>query len=129
MVLIIRLVIQGCSWAEKFFDNVYLTEADGSVRGYGETGDHVRDIPRCIGCDGRVANDITLLHWYWSLCTGQEEKDICALARKIFFGNFQMASLKEYRERIKDIEGAFVSNWASTIKFCLKCYFESGFWG
>ena len=100
-------------WAEKFFDNIYLPELDGSIHGYGGTGDPAWDVPRCIDCVGQVPKDILLFHWYWSLCTGKEEKDIRDLGYKMLFGNFQATSLKNYRERSNDIEGAFISNWGS----------------
>ena len=105
--------IKSIMWAEKFFDNVYLTEPDGSIHGYGGTGDPAWDVPRCIGCVGKVPKDVLLFHWYWSLCTGKEEKDIRDLGYKMLFGNFQGVSIKDYRERSRDVEGAFISNWGS----------------
>ena len=39
--------------------------------GYGGTGDPLLDVPRVIGCVGKVPKDVTLLHWYWSLCEGK----------------------------------------------------------
>ena len=101
-------------WAEKFFDNIYLPEPDGTLHGYGGTGDPAWDVPRCIGCVGKIPKDVKLLHWYWSLCTAKEEKDIRDFGYKMIFGNFQpLGFSKDYRERSKDVEGAFVSNWGS----------------
>lgn len=105
--------IKSIMWAEKFFDNVYLTEEDGSVHGYGGTGDPLLDVPRCIGCVGKVPKDVTLFHWYWSLCSGEEEKNIRDLGYRMLFGNFRAIALSDYRERSRDVEGAFVSNWGS----------------
>jgi len=106
--------VKSIMWAEKFFDNIYLPEPDGSIHGYGGTGDPAWDVPRCIDCVGKVPKDILLFHWYWSLCTGKEEKDIRDLGYKMLFGNFQpVVFSKDYRARSNDIEGAFVSNWGS----------------
>lgn len=105
--------IKAIMWSEKFIDNVYLPDENGVMHGYGGTGDTAWDVPRCIGCAGKVPKDITLLHWYWSLCTGKRETEVCNMGYKQLYGNFNGVILKNYRERIDRVDGGFVSNWGA----------------
>ncbi len=106
--------IKTIMWSEKFIDNVYLPEDDGVMHGYGGTGDEAWDIPRLVGCAGKIPKDVILLHWYWGLCTGEREKEICDMGYNIIYGNFNGALLmKDYRERISRVKGGFVSNWGA----------------
>lgn len=105
--------VKSIMWAEKFFDNVYLPDENGILHGFGGTGDEPWDVPRCIGCVGRVPKDVTLLHWYWSLCSGDEEKNIQDMGYEMIFGNFMAASLTDYRNRATRVSGGYVSNWGS----------------
>ena len=54
-----------------------------------------------------------LLHWYWSLCSGEAERELLDMGYDMLFGNFQALSLKDYRERSHRISGGYVSNWGS----------------
>lgn len=105
--------IKSIIWAEKFFDNIYLTAYDGKVHGFGGVGDPAWDVPRCYECVGKVPKDVTLFHWYWSLCGLEEEQHLRDMGYKMLFGNFRAPSLKDYKKRSSDIDGGFVSNWGS----------------
>lgn len=105
--------IRALMWSEKFIDNVYLPEPDGTLHGYGGTGDPAWDVPRVIGCVGKVPKDVILLHWYWSLCEGAREKELCDMGYTMLYGNFSAARLDGYRSRIGRVEGGFISNWGS----------------
>ena len=105
--------IKAMMWSEKFFDNVYLMSYDGRVHGYGGTGDADWDVPRCIGCVGKVPKDIILLNWYWSLTEFSREKEIRSLGYQMIFGNFIGVALEDYRRRIEGVKGGFVSNWGA----------------
>jgi hexosaminidase len=105
--------VKALMWSEKFIDNVMLLDEDGKYHGYGGIGDPLLDVPKCIGCVGKVPKDVTLLHWYWSLCEGDREKELQDMGYPMFFGNFQGTSLKDYRARIGGVAGGFISNWGS----------------
>ena len=105
--------IRTIMWSEKFIDNVYLPEPDGTIHGYGGTGDEAWGIPRMIGCVGKIPTDVILLHWYWSLCTGEREKELQEMGYPMLYGNFRSTSLKDYRDRIGGVAGGFVSNWGA----------------
>lgn len=105
--------IRTIMWSEKFIDNVYLPEPDGTIHGYGGTGDPAWDVPRLIGCVGKIPTDVILLHWYWSLCTGEREKELQDMGYSMIYGNFKSSSLENYRERIGGVSGGFVSNWGA----------------
>lgn len=105
--------IKAMMWGEKVYGNVYTVEADGTKIAEGGTGNAARDIPRLAECAGRIPKDVTLLQWYWSLCSGKDEKEIVDMGYKMIYGNFQAISLKDYRNRIKIVSGGFVSNWGS----------------
>lgn len=105
--------VKALMWSEKFIDNVYLLDEDGLYHGYGGTGDPLLDVPRVIGCVGKVPKDVTLLHWYWSLCEGSREKELQDMGYTMLYGNFQGSSLKDYRDRIGGVSGGFVSNWGA----------------
>ena len=100
-------------WAEKFFDDLYFPGPGDEVHGYGGTGDKAWDIPRLAECAGKVSKDVILLHWYWSLCSGEAERKLLDMGYRMIFGNFQALSLKDYRIRSANIPGGFVSNWGS----------------
>lgn len=100
-------------WGEKVYGNVYTIEADGTKIAEGGTGNAERGIPRLAECAGRIPKDVTLLQWYWSLCSGEDEKEIVDMGYPMIYGNFIAISLKDYRERIKIVSGGFVSNWGS----------------
>ena len=105
--------VKSMIWSEKFIDNVMLLDEDGKYHGYGGIGDPLLDVPKCIGCVGKVPKDVTLLHWYWSLCDGDREKELQDMGYPMLFGNFQGTSLKDYRARIGGVKGGFISNWGS----------------
>lgn len=105
--------IKTMMWGEKVYGNVYTIDADGSKIPEGGTGNAARDIPRLAECAGRIPKDITLIQWYWSLCTYEDEKNIIDMGYKMIYGNFQAIKLKNYRERISNVDGGFVSNWGS----------------
>lgn len=105
--------IKTIMWSEKFIDNVYLPEPDGTLHGYGGTGDEAWDVPRCIGCVGKVPKDVTLLQWYWALTDSSREKEICDMGYNMIYGNFNGVLLKNYRERMGRVKGGFVSNWGA----------------
>ena len=105
--------VNAMMWSEKFIDNVMLLDEDGQYHGYGGIGDPLLDVPKCIGCVGKVPEDITLLHWYWSLCDGDREKELQDMGYPMLYGNFQGPSLKDYRARIGGVAGGFISNWGS----------------
>lgn len=100
-------------WSEKLLDNLYFKGPGEEVHGYGGTGDEAWDIPRLAESAGRVPKDVILLHWYWSLCSGEAEQELLDMGYNMVFGNFQSLSLKNYRERSRHIPGGFVSNWGS----------------
>lgn len=100
-------------WAEKLLDNLYFPGPGDEIHGYGGTGDEVWDIPRLAECAGKVPKDVILLHWYWSLCSGDAERELLDMGYDMIFGNFQALSLKDYRARSQNIPGGFVSNWGS----------------
>lgn len=105
--------VKAMMWAEKFIDGVMLLDPDGLYHGYGGIGDPLLDVPKCIGCIGKVPTDITLMHWYWSLCEGDQEKNLQEIGYPMLFGNYRGTALKNYRERIGGVGGGFVSNWGS----------------
>ena len=105
--------IKAMMWSEKFIDNVMLLDTDGLYHGYGGIGDPLLDVPKCIGCVGKVPRDVTLLHWYWSLCGGDREKELQDMGYPMLFGNFRGTGLKEYRARIGGVQGGFISNWGA----------------
>ena len=105
--------VKAMMWCEKFIDNGMLLDEDGQYHGYGGIGDPLLDVPKCIGCVGKVPKDITLLHWYWSLCDGNREKELQDMGYPMLYGNFQGPSLKDYRARIGGVAGGFISNWGS----------------
>lgn len=100
-------------WSEKFIDNVMLLDTDGLYHGYGGIGDPLMDVPKCIGCVGKVPRDVTLLHWYWSLCNGDREKELQDMGYPMLFGNFRGTGLRDYRARIGGVQGGFISNWGA----------------
>ncbi|MBE6910893.1 MAG: beta-N-acetylhexosaminidase [Ruminococcaceae bacterium] len=100
-------------WSEKLLDNLYFPGPGDEIHGYGGTGDEVWDIPRLAECAGKVPKDVILLHWYWSLCSGDAEHELLDMGYDMIFGNFQALSLKDYRARSQNIPGGFVSNWGS----------------
>ena len=100
-------------WSEKLLDNLYFPGPGDEMHGYGGTGDEAWDIPRLAECAGKVPKDVILLHWYWSLCSGDAERELLDMGYDMVFGNFQALSLKDYRERSQNIPGGFVSNWGS----------------
>ncbi|MBQ7119766.1 MAG: family 20 glycosylhydrolase [Oscillospiraceae bacterium] len=100
-------------WAEKLLDNLYFPGPGDEVHGYGGTGDKEWDIPRLAECAGKIPKDVILLHWYWSLCSGEAEKELQDMGYQMIFGNYQALSLKDYRARSKNVPGGFVSNWGS----------------
>ena len=100
-------------WSEKLLDDLYFKGPGEEVHGYGGTGDEAWDIPRLAESAGRVPKDVILLHWYWSLCSGEAEQELLDMGYNMVFGNFQSLSLKNYRERSRHIPGGFVSNWGS----------------
>lgn len=100
-------------WAEKLFDNLWFKGPGDELHGYGGTGDAAWDIPRLAECAGEVPKDVILLHWYWSLCSGEAEKKLLDMGYNMVFGNLQALSLKDYRARSRNIPGGFVSNWGS----------------
>ena len=105
--------IKAMMWAEKFFDGVMLLDPDGLYHGYGGIGDPLLDVPKCIGCIGKVPMDITLMHWYWSLCESDQEENLQKMGYPMVFGNFNGAALKNYRGRIGGVSGGFISNWGA----------------
>ena len=100
-------------WAEKLLDNLYFPGPGDEIHGYGGTGDEVWDIPRLAECAGKVPKDVILLHWYWSLCSGDAERELLDMGYDMIFGNFQALSLIDYRARSQNFPGGFVSNWGS----------------
>lgn len=100
-------------WSEKFIDNVMLLDEDGQYHGYGGIGDPLLDVPKCIGCVGKVPKNVTLLHWYWSLCDGEREKELQDMGYPMLYGNFRGTGLKDYRARIGGVQGGFISNWGA----------------
>ncbi len=104
--------IRTIMWGEKLFDNIYLPEK-GVLRGFGGTGEPAWDVPRLFGCVGKIPRDVTILHWYWSLCTMEAEQDLLELGYRLIYGNFQAVRLTDYRKRSENIEGGFVSNWGA----------------
>ena len=105
--------VKAMMWSEKFIDNVMLLDEDGQYHGYGGVGDPLLDVPKCIGCVGKVPKDVTLLHWYWSLCEGDREKELQDMGYPMLYGNFQGTALKDYRARIGGVAGGFISNWGA----------------
>lgn len=105
--------VKAMMWSEKFIDNVMLLDEDGVYHGYGGVGDPLLDVPKCIGCVGKVPKDITLLHWYWSLCEGDREKELQDMGYPMLYGNFRGTGLKDYRARIGGVKGGFISNWGA----------------
>lgn len=100
-------------WSEKLLDNLYFPGPGEEIHGYGGTGDKAWDIPRLAECAGKIPKDVVLLHWYWSLCSGEAERELLDMGYDMLFGNFQALSLKDYRERSHNISGGYVSNWGS----------------
>ncbi len=105
--------VQTIIWAEKLLDNLYFPGPGDEMHGYGGTGDEAWDIPRLAECAGKIPKDVILLHWYWSLCSGDAEKELLDMGYNMVFGNFQGISLKDYKARSRNIPGGFVSNWGS----------------
>lgn len=100
-------------WGEKVYGNVYVTASDGTKKPVGGTGNAARGIPRLAECAGKIPKDVTLLQWYWGLCSGEDEAEILKMGYRMIYGNFQAIALRNYRERIKLIDGGFVSNWGA----------------
>ncbi len=100
-------------WSEKLLDNLYFPGPGEEIHGYGGTGDEAWDIPRLAESAGKVPKDVILLHWYWSLCSGEAERELLDMGYNMLFGNFQALSLKDYRKRSRNISGGYVSNWGS----------------
>ena len=100
-------------WSEKLLDNLYFPGPGDEMHGYGGTGDAAWDIPRLAECAGKIPKDVILLHWYWSLCSGEAETELRNMGYEMVFGNYQGLSLENYRERSKEVFGGYVSNWGS----------------
>ena len=105
--------VQAMMWSEKFIDNVMLLDEDGLYHGYGGIGDPLVEVPKCIGCVGKIPKDVILLHWYWSLCDGDREKELQDMGYPMLYGNFQGTDLRDYRARIGGVKGGFISNWGA----------------
>lgn len=105
--------IKSIMWADKFFDNVYRMDKDGTIHGFGGTADERWDIPYLADCAGKVPKDVLLFHWYWAYGTPEQEKNILDMGYNMMYGNFQALLLENYRNRIGAMEGALVSNWGS----------------
>jgi len=99
-------------WGEKVYGNVYI-EVDGVMTPFGGTGNPARDVPRLAECAGKIPTDVTLLQWYWSICSKEDEQNICNMGYNMIYGNFQPYLLPEYRHRCDHVNGGFVSNWGS----------------
>jgi len=99
--------IRALMWCEKMFaDNDYDGPAGGAPN-------PAKDIPALYECKGKVPKDILLLHWYWSICSLEEEQSVLDLNYKMLFGNFKALDCKDYRRRASQMDGGFVSNWGA----------------
>lgn len=104
--------IKAIMWCEKMFGDVYIKEGDALIP-VGGTGDPKADIPRLAECAGRIPQDITLLQWYWSLCTEKMEQEVVDMGYKMLYGNYRAIALKDYQRRSRLTDGGYVSNWGS----------------
>lgn len=104
--------IKSMMWGEKVYGNVYVEDEKGRWP-VGGTGDPSKDIPRLADCAGKIPKNVALLQWYWSLCSGQDEKEICDMGYRMIYGNFRAVALEDYRERMSRVDGGYVSNWGS----------------
>lgn len=99
-------------WGEKVYGNVWI-EVDGEMLPFGGTGNPARDVPRLAECAGKIPTDVTLLQWYWSICSKEDEQNIQNMGYNMIYGNFQPYYLSDYRQRCDHVNGGFVSNWGS----------------
>ena len=97
-------------WGEKLY-NAYQKDNDGNIWPAGGTG-HAKQ-PELYPCRYKIPTNILQLQWYWSLCSYDQEKEIADLGFSSVYGNFRAASLMDYRKRISQVSGGFVSNWGS----------------
>lgn len=104
--------ISAIMWGEKVYGNVYI-EVDGVKLPFGGTGNPARDVPRLAECAGKIPTDVTLLQWYWSICSKDDEQNICNMGYNMIYGNYQPYLLSDYRKRTDHVDGGFVSNWGS----------------
>ena len=79
----------------------------------GGVGNMMVDIPRLLGCVGRIPKNVILLDWYWSHATPEMEQKNIDCGNDLLYGNVNAVHIAEYRRRPKEIKGGFVSNWGS----------------
>ncbi len=114
--------IKSIMWCEKI---LYKVAKYGDI--YGLEGAWARPhygIPDMGRAAGRIPKDVILMNWYWSLNSYDEkfnvvdlgyedEKKLIDDGYEMIYGNFNGAMLTNYRKRISQIKGGFVSNWGS----------------
>ncbi len=79
----------------------------------GGTGNPPIDVPRLCECADKLPKSVILLDWYWSLVGPEDEQRNIDYGHRMFYGNVNAGSIKQYRKRPKEIEGGFTSNWGS----------------
>ncbi len=81
-------------------------------------------IPDMGRAAGKIPKDVILLNWYWSLMSFgrnstvidygyEDERKLIDSGYELLFGNFSGILLTNYRKRINQVKGGFVSNWGS----------------
>ena len=58
----------------------------------------------------KIAKDIQILHWYWSI-DREFENDYIRHGLKFIYGNFSPSSMPDYANRMKRAGGYIISNW------------------
>lgn len=96
-------------WGEKLL-KVYHPDGTGA----GGTGDPDHDVPPLYTCIDKLPRDITMINWYWSLITTEEEMIYHDNDFSMLYGNFNAMNHKDYRQRMNNgCRGGLVSNWGS----------------
>lgn len=114
--------IRAMMWCEKLlykvakYDDIYCVEGAWAKPWHG--------IPDMGRTAGKIPTDVILLNWYWSLNSFgpnekiidngyEDEKKLVDYGYDILYGNFDGIRLSNYRKRISQVKGGFVSNWGS----------------
>lgn len=95
-------------WAEKVFN---ITDDDGKP--LGGAANPQKGIPALYKCLGKIPKDITLMNWYWSICKANDEINVTNNGYNMIYGNFNALYCRGYRDRTKNVNGGFVSNWGA----------------
>ncbi len=103
--------IKTMMWGEKILNHY---RPDGS--GAGGAGDSEHDVPPLYTCVDKIPNDITMINWYWSIISADEEMIYHNYKFPMIYGNYNAMNHTDYRERMnmgRGCIGGFVSNWGS----------------